>query len=315
MKILITGAAGFIGSHLAEALALYGHDVIGVDCFTPYYDRHLKELNIRGFSGKGIVFKKVDIVTADITKLVSDVDVVYHLSAQPGISSSVHFDDYINNNIKATHRLLESALKSKRLKQFVFVSTSSVYGKFAKGDETTAPAPSSYYGVTKLAAEQLSLAYHRDKKLPVTVVRPFSVYGERERPEKLYPRLIHSILNDEEFPMYEGSLEHMRSYTHVSDVVLGLVMVMEQMDRAIGEIFNIGNDQAVTTRDGIRLIEKYLGKKAKFKYMPKRHGDQIETSANIKKAKKILGYSPKISLKDGLKREVEWYKNFVHGKL
>jgi nucleoside-diphosphate-sugar epimerase len=183
------------------------------------------------------------------------------------------------------------------------------------GNETVPPEPTSYYGVTKLASEQLALAFYRDRKLPVTVARLFSVYGERERPEKLYPRLIGSILNDKEFPLYEGSLKHLRSYTYVSDIIDGLVRIMDQKDQTIGEIFNIGNDKTITTGQGVALIEKYLNKKAKLKNMPRRPGDQIETSADISKARKILKYSPQVSPEEGLKREVEWYKNFVHGKL
>ena len=166
MRVLVTGAAGFIGSHLSEALLGRGHAVVGIDSLTDAYSRQLKELNIEQLRDRGLEFEHVDLVTADLQAPSTGVEVVYHLAAQPGISASVPFDTYLRNNVVATQRILEATADSSTLKAFVNISTSSVYGANATGPETTAPEPTSYYGVTKLAAEQLALAHHRDRGYP-----------------------------------------------------------------------------------------------------------------------------------------------------
>jgi len=309
MKIVVTGAAGFIGSHLAEKLVAQGHTVVGIDCFTPYYSRDLKDLNVSDLEKKGISILPLDLATDDISHAVKDVDFIYHLAAQPGISSSTTFGTYLKNNVIATYKLLEAVKEQKSLKCFVNIATSSVYGAHATDTEDVAPKPTSYYGVTKLAAEQLALSYFRDRNLPVCSMRLFSVFGERERPEKLYPKLIRSILDGTKFPLFEGSKSHLRSYTYVGDIVSGLLLILDNTDNCLGEIFNIGCDTAITTGEGIEIVENILDKKAVFDMKPKRAGDQLETHANIQKAKRILGYNPTTSPQEGLQREVAWFKD------
>ena len=316
MKILVTGVAGFIGSHLAERLLKEGHEVIGVDNFNPYYDRSLKELNIEHIKNKKFTLIEKDLSLPDMSDaLPRDIEIVYHLAAQPGISDKVSFDDYISNNIVATYRLLEYARILKHLHLFVNVATSSIYGAYATGDEYSMPQPTSYYGVTKLAAEQLVLAYWRDKKFPACSLRPFSVYGERERPEKMYSKLIGSIVEDREFPLYEGSESHKRSYTYVGDIVDGMILVLSHRDAVLGEIFNLGTRDVRTTGDGIKIVEKLSQKNVRIKIAPKRPGEQQETMANIDKAERLLGYSPKTTLEEGLARQIKWYTEKIHGKL
>ena len=316
MKILITGAAGFIGSHLAERLSAQGHSVVGVDNFSPYYDRALKDLNVIEIKKSGVIFIEADLATSDLASVLpNDVEVIFHLAAQPGISSSVSFEEYLKNNIIATYKLVEYATTLKRLVLFVNISTSSVYGTFATGDENTPAQPTSHYGVTKLAAEQLVMSYARDKGFPACSTRLFSVYGERERPEKMYTKLIKSIVEGQEFPLFEGSTSHKRSYTYVGDIIDGLLLVLDTKEKVIGEIFNLGTDEVVTTGEGIAVIEKILGKKAKLRMLPPRHGDQKETSAVIKKAANILGYKPKVRITEGLKRQVDWYLRNFKNKL
>jgi UDP-glucuronate 4-epimerase len=306
MKILVTGAAGFIGSNLVEALIAAGHEVCGIDNLNAYYDRNIKEKNIQGLAGK-FVFKELDLCQADLEKeLPSGIEVVYHLSAQPGISSKVAFSEYLNNNVVATYNLVEWA-KKQSLHLFVNVSTSSVYGKFATGDELSAPQPISWYGVTKLAAEQLALAAYRGSGLPVTSVRPFSVYGERERPEKMFPKLIDAAFTGKSFPLYKGSEVHKRSFTYVGDVVDGLVRMIAHKDVVTGEIFNFGSPDVVVVGDCIRLVEKITGKKINLEIIDPRPGDQQETSAQIAKAEKLIGYRAKTALEEGVRRQVEWY--------
>jgi UDP-glucuronate 4-epimerase len=315
MNILVTGAAGFIGSHLAERLIELGHNVRGLDCFTDYYARPLKELNAKQVQEKGVEFLHLDLAEDDLSPAVQDVEFIYHLAAQPGISATTAFETYVRNNITATYRLLQAARQSPALKGFVNISTSSVYGADATGDETTECKPTSYYGVTKLAAEQLVLAHARDQMFPACSLRLFSVYGPRERPEKLYPKLIRCILEDREFPLYEGSENHMRSYTYVGDIVDGLVAVLQNWDKCIGEIFNIGTDVSITTAEGIRTVEEIIGRPARIAHKPRRAGDQLKTHANIEKARRLLGYNPITTAREGLAREVAWYERDIHGKI
>lgn len=312
MRILVTGAAGFIGSHLAERLVDLRHEVLGIDNFNNYYSRQLKDLNRQDIEKKGVIFFELDLVKDDLTEVVKDVEIVYHLAAQPGISSRVPLDDYIRNNITATHKLLKALEDSKTLKLFVNTATSSVYGIHATDSEEVAPKPSSDYGVTKLAAEQLVLAWQRDKGFPACSIRPFSIYGPRERPEKLYPRLIKAILDDSYFlPLFEGSTAHIRSYTYVDDLIDGYVAVLDHINDCIGEIFNLGTDKVITTGEGIKIVEKIMGKEAKKENKPKRVGDQLETRATIDKARKVLGYNPSTTPEEGLRKEVEWYEERI----
>ncbi|HEY0603169.1 MAG TPA: NAD-dependent epimerase/dehydratase family protein [Herpetosiphonaceae bacterium] len=313
MNILVTGAAGFIGSHLAERLVALGHTVRGVDSLTDYYARGLKELNIRDIQRQGVTFMPLDLAQDDLSAALRDVQIVYHLAAQPGLSATTTFETYVRNNITATHRLLEAAKASPSFQGFLNISTSSVYGYDATGDETAEPKPTSFYGVTKLAGEQLVLAYARDHGMPNSSLRLFSVYGPRERPEKLYHGLIRSMFEDREFPIFEGSEEHVRSYTYVGDIVDGLVLALEHVDQCKGEIFNIGSDTAITTGEGIRLIEEIIGKPARLVRKPRRTGDQLKTHANIDKARRVLGYHPTTSAREGLAAEVEWYRQQVLG--
>ncbi len=315
MRILVTGAAGFIGSHLAERLAELGHEVIGVDCFTPYYARQLKELNAQQIQARGVRFVPLDLATDDLWAVTESVQIAYHLAAQPGISATTPFQTYVRNNITATFRLLQAFEKCGWPQMFVNISTSSVYGADATGSETTEPRPTSYYGVTKLAAEQLVLSWTRDRGFPACSMRLFSVYGPRERPEKLYPKLIRCILEDRPFPLFEGSEHHLRSFTYVADIVDGLVTVLDHQQACLGEIFNLGSETAITTGEGIRIVEEIIGKKAKILPQPRRPGDQLKTHANIDKAKRLLNYHPLTEPRAGLAQEVIWYRENIHGKI
>jgi UDP-glucuronate 4-epimerase len=311
MNILVTGTAGFIGSHLAERLVALGHSVRGLDCLTDYYCKSLKELNLRDMTEQGVTVLPLDLASDDLTPAVQDVDVVYHSAAQPGLSATTSFETYARNNITATHRLLEAVRQSPSLQGFVNISTSSVYGAYATGDEEAVPKPTSYYGVTKLTAEQLALSYQRTHGLPACSLRLFSVYGPRERPEKLYSLLIRAIFEDREFPLCEGSEDHVRSYTYVGDVVDGFVAVLDNLERCIGEIYNIGTDATITTGEGMRIVQEIIGKQARIAPRPPREGDQLKTQANIGKARRELGYNPTTTPREGLEAQVEWYRQKI----
>jgi len=315
MNILVTGAAGFIGSHLSERLADLGHTVRGLDCLTEYYPRQLKELNVHDLQSRGVAFLPLDLSEDDLSDAVRDIEVVYHLAAQPGISATTSYLTYVRNNLTATYRLLEAVNELPTLRGFVNTSSSSVYGSDATGDEASEPKPTSYYGVTKLAAEQLVLAYARDHGLPACSLRLFSVFGPRERPEKLYPKLIRCMLEDTEFPLYEGSEHHVRSFTYVGDIVDGMVAVLHNLDRCKGEIFNIGTETAITTGEGIRIVEEIMGQRARISRVPKRAGDQLRTHADIKKARRVLGYNPITTTEEGLRNEIAWYRQRIFRKI
>ncbi|TRZ42790.1 NAD-dependent epimerase/dehydratase family protein [Robertkochia solimangrovi] len=309
MRILITGAAGFIGSHTAAYFAEQGHDVIGLDSFSDYYDPALKRLNQEDIEKAGVRFVEIDLNDDLGSHLPGDIDYIFHFAAQPGISATTPLEDYVNNNIYATQNFLDWAKEySPDLKLFVNIATSSIYGKEATLPETAVPTPISYYGTTKLAAEQLVLGEHRTGKIKACSLRLYSVYGPRERPEKLYTKLIKSIIEDTEFPLFEGSEKHSRSFTYVGDIVKGMAAVIGKEEVLGGEIVNIGSDKEYTTKEGIELIEKIIGKPAKIKRTPPRPGDQLRTTALIDKARKLLGYEPETEFEEGLKAQVEWYK-------
>ncbi len=309
MKILVTGAAGFIGSHTAERLKELGHDVVGVDNFSPYYDISLKKLNEKALSEKNIEILKIDLRTGDLAKnLPSDFDFIFHFAAHPGISSTSTFEDYFSNNILATQHLLEFFENLPKKPFFVNIATSSIYGLEATFPESVPPKPASWYGVTKLAAEQLVLAKSREDKLMGTSFRLFSVYGLCERPDKLYTRLIDCGLNNKPFPLFDGSEKHLRSFTYVQDIVDGIVSVIGNEIVCNGEIFNLGTETESTTAQGISVVEEILQKKIQTENKPPRAGDQSRTKANIDKARQLLGYNPQTDLKKGLEAQTKWFK-------
>lgn len=309
MKILITGAAGFIGSHTAERLQSLGHQVIGWDNFSNYYDVSLKERTAKSLERQGIVMQRVDLVHDDLLALwPEDVSFVFHFAAQPGISQTSTFESYLNNNFIATQRMLTVLEQLDQPPYVVNIATSSVYGLVATKDESAAPEPASWYGVTKLAAEQLVMAYVRRGFIKGTSLRLYSVYGPRERPDKLYTRLINCGLNQKEFTLYQGSEAHRRSFTYVGDIVNGVVNVLKATDACNGEIINLGSDQEYSTAEGIETVERLLGRVISKKIMPPRPGDQDRTLAVIDKAKRLLNYRPNTSLEVGLRAQLEWFK-------
>lgn len=310
MKILVTGAAGFIGSHTAEYFAKQGHQVYGLDNFNPYYDVELKKLNRQDIEAAGVRFIQGDLQDDLKGVLPEGLDYIFHFAAQPGISSTTTLHEYVCNNIFATQNLLEWVYSNNpHLKLFINIATSSIYGRQATLPENAVPQPVSFYGTTKLAAEQLVLGADRSGKLPACSLRLYSVYGPRERPEKLYTKLIKSIYEQQEFPLFEGSEKHSRSFTYVGDIVGAMASVIGREDAIKGEIINIGSDVAYTTGQGIALIEKIIGLKAKIKQVPPRPGDQFKTTALIDKARSLLDYEPKTGFEKGLMAQVQWYRD------
>ncbi len=309
MKILITGIAGFIGSHVAEHLHDQGHEVTGIDNFSDYYPVDLKNKNAATLKAKGISILQADLrETTSLKQLPETVHYIFHFAAQPGIAATSTFEDYLTNNVIATQNLLTYALQQDDLKLFVNIGTSSIYGLNATFPETEAPKPASHYGVTKLAAEQLVLCSSRLNQLKGCSLRLYSVYGSRERPDKLFTKLLDCGLNHKTFPLFEGSLSHLRSFTHVSDIVKGIVGVIGKEEICNGEIFNIGTEAEYTTQQGVDAVEKLLQTTIQFKNLPPRSGDQQRTKANIDKARKLLNYNPTVTLEEGVAEQLVWFR-------
>lgn len=303
---LVTGAAGFVGSHLSEQLIGRGQRVIGVDAFIPYYPRALKEQNLAGLRQSGdFSFHEVDLRSGDLAPLLAEADVVFHLAAQAGLVRSwSEFDSYMTCNIQATQRLLEAVVKSS-VRHFLHISTSSVYGRFATGDETAPLAPISPYGITKLAAEHLVQAYAANYGLPTTILRLFSVYGPRQRPDMGYNIFIRAFLDGQTITV-DGDGTDSRSNTFVRDCAEGLILAFEQPERSAGEIFNIGGGQEVNVNQVLAILEELTGKEAQVVHGPARAGDQRRTVADIGKAQRLLGYAPQTTIVDGLAAQLAW---------
>lgn len=308
MKILVTGAAGFVGSHLSEKLADLGHQVIGIDNYDTFYSVAQKKSNAEIIKKKGVVVHDKDLTDTNINFLTKDTEIIYHCAAQPGISKELPLEVYLKSNVLATHNLIESVKKSASLKLFVYISTSSVYGYNATGSEEQAPSPVSYYGVTKLAAEQLVMSHQRTSDFPACSIRLFSVYGERERPDKLFPKLIKSILEDTPFCLYRGSKKHSRSFTYIKDIVNGLSLILDKKEKCIGQIINMGSHSEIPVESAIGYVETILGKKARIVEKEGPRGDQHSTRANIDKCKRILNYEPQTDIRKGLENEIEWFR-------
>lgn len=310
-RVLVTGAAGFIGSHLCEQLLNRGHNVVGVDAFIPYYPKEVKETNLVSLTkSQNFTFREVDLRYDELIPLFKDVEVVFHLAAMVGLVRSwSDFDSYMTCNIKGTQRLLEAA-RLNEIKHFIYGSTSSVYGRFAIGDEETPLTPCSPYGITKLGAEHLCRAYGENFGLPLTILRFFSVYGPRQRPDMAYHIFIRALLQGEPITLF-GDGEQSRSNTFIDDCVQGILLTYERPDRSIGEIFNLGGGEVVTIKQVLNILEELLDKRFKISFSPARPGDQHSTAADIRKIQHLLGYVPTTSVATGLQAQVEWQRRLL----
>jgi len=309
-KALVTGVAGFIGSHLAERLVREEFEVVGVDSFEDYYPRWIKKKNIESLlKCKNFTFFEKNILSEDFFNLpqLKSVDYIFHQAAQAGVRKSwgKDFEVYTKNNILATQKLLEFA-KEKGVRKFIYASSSSVYGgvKSLPFKENSPAKPFSPYGVSKLAGENLCYLYFKNFGVPTVSLRYFTVYGPRQRPDMAFHKFIKGIIFDEEIEIY-GDGSQTRDFTYVDDVVEANIL---SLDSPPGEVFNIGGGERINLIDALRLIEKLLDKKAKVKKKDSQKGDLQDTLADIKKAKKILNYRPKVKIEGGLEKEILWIK-------
>ena len=309
---IVTGVGGFIGSHLAETLLNQGDKVIGIDEFNDYYNPTLKRQNISQFQNHpGFQLIENNIQSLNWSELLVDVDVVYHQAAQAGVRPSwgKGFLDYTERNINATQIILEAAINAPNLKRLVYASTSSVYGNAETfpTPETVCPQPVSPYGITKLAAERLGKLYHQNFGVPCVYLRYFTVYGPRQRPDMAFHKFFKWILQDQPISIY-GDGQQTRDFTFIGDAVAANLLAAI-VPSAIGEIFNIGGGSRVVLAEVINIMEGIVGRPIKKNFVEKARGDARHTSADISKARKILGYQPQVSLTEGLRQEWEWMKS------
>jgi nucleoside-diphosphate-sugar epimerase len=299
MRALVTGAAGFVGSHLCESLLEDGHAVLGVDRFTDYYDRVLKERNVERLAASPH-FKLVeaDLVDVPLDLLLFGVDVVYHLAGQPGVRASWgrEFDTYVHDNVLATQKLLE-ACKDRPIRKLVYASSSSVYGDSESFPtaETLRPQPVSPYGVTKLAAEHLCEVYRTAFGVPTVSLRLFTVYGPRQRPDMAFSRLVESALRRSEFELY-GDGEQTRDFTYVKDVVTAFKAAA---DSAWCGVANIGGGSRSSMNRVLEIVSNLCGD-LRVVRRDRAIGDVRHTAADTTVAAENLGYAPRTSLAEGL---------------
>lgn len=306
MRALVTGAAGFVGSALVEALLKKGHSVTGVDSFTPYYDPGRKRDNLVGaLADPNFNLIDADLMTLDLVSLLGEIDVVFHQAGQPGVRLSWdHFETYSAGNIITTQRLLAAARHSS-LQRFVYASSSSVYGN-AKGypvTEDALPLPHSPYGVTKLAAEHLCSLYAKNFGVPTVSLRYFSVYGPRQRPDMAIQRLFESAAGGAPFTLY-GNGQQKRDFTFVDDVVRANIAAAT---RALepGEVMNIAGGEPVAMSDVLAVLRGVTGGALDARIGDEQAGDVQATGGDVTKARELLGWTPRVELRNGLQRQFE----------
>lgn len=306
-RALVTGCAGFIGSHLSDRLVAEGWEVRGIDAFTPYYDRRFKEANVLGLRGaRRFDLVEDDLSSADLASLVRGVDVIFHLAAQPGVRRSFGdgFAQYTNDNVVATQRVLEAAQESG-CKRVVWASSSSVYGDAADYpcvEATTPTRPRSPYGVTKRACEDLAAIY-RGGGLSAVGLRYFTVYGPRQRPDMAMRKLCEALLDGASFPLY-GDGAQSRDFTHVADAVEATYRAACATDPA--PIYNVGGGHEATMAEVIAMLEKLSGRGVVLERHAAQRGDVRRTNASIELARADLGWAPEVGLRAGLASELAW---------
>jgi UDP-glucuronate 4-epimerase len=297
MKYVVTGAAGFIGSHLTEALLSRGHEVRAVDCFTDYYDPALKEQNAAGLD-----VTRLDLADEDLD--LAGVDGVFHLAGQPGMRSFGEvFEDYVTRNLLASRRVFETAAGAGV--RVVFASSSSVYGDAERypTPETARPRPLSPYGITKIGCEQLAYAYGSSFGLDAVVLRYYTFYGPRQRPDMAFARIADALASGTSFELFGDGLQS-RSFTYVADGVDATIAAMERA--SAGAVYNVGGGREATMREAISILEKVSGRLLELVERPVAAGDMRRTAPDVTAIERDLGWHATTSLEDGLRAQWEW---------
>jgi nucleoside-diphosphate-sugar epimerase len=308
-KVLITGAAGFIGSHLTEACLARGWHVIAIDSLTTYYSPAAKVANASRFAyDERCRYLEQDLLDLDLPSLVGDIDHVFHLAAQAGVRASwgSSFDGYTQLNVTVMQRLLEAARTAPDLKSFVFASSSSVYGDAERmpTSEDQILRPLSPYGATKALGENLNYIYFRSYGVPTVNLRYFSVYGPRQRPDMAFHRVIDAALTGQDF-FLNGDGRQTRDFTYVSDIVNGTILAA--LEGEPGETYNLGGGGNVAMTDVLALVAELVGD-VRLRRRPMQRGDARDTAADISRARRDLGYDPAWDLRSGLVEQIEWHR-------
>lgn len=313
MQVLVTGCAGFIGSHLCERLLLDGHHITGVDALTDSYDPQWKLRNLdRLCSSDRFDFVHTEVLSIK-QRVVDDAQLIFHLAGRPGVRTSwgPEFQHYLRHNVLSTQRLLERATLSETPKRVVFASSSSVYGdtpvERVKEDHPTNPV--SPYGITKLAGEQLCSVYAKQSCLEVITLRLFTVYGPRQRPDMAFHRLIQAALTGTKFVLF-GDGRQQRDFTFVQDVVEALTLAGRVPGRT--DTFNVAGGGRVSMNQAIELVEEISGRRINVDRQPPQSGDVRNTGADLSKSREVLGYSPRVKLRDGLRAQIESMAERAH---
>jgi nucleoside-diphosphate-sugar epimerase len=306
---VVTGAAGFIGSTLCARLVAEGWSVVGVDAFTDYYDPAVKRRNIEELDGHpGFRIVEADLAAIDLPPLLAGADAIFHLAAQPGVRSSWAdgFALYDEANIRVTQRLLEAA-RALPLTRLVVASSSSVYGNPARvpTEETDPLRPFSPYGVTKLAAEHLCRAYADNFGVAVSILRYFTVYGPRQRPDMATHRLIEAARRGTPFPLY-GDGSQIRDFTFVDDVVAANLLAVSSPG-ALGATINVAGGSSTRLRDLVEMVGAAVGRDVPVEWLPAQPGDVQQTGGAVAAAGQLLDWAPQVSLASGIARQVEWH--------
>ena len=314
MHALVTGAAGFVGSRLTDALLARGDAVRGVDCFTPYYDRADKEANLASARDtRGFELVEADLRTAAIEPLLDGIDVVFHQASQAGVrlSWSSGFADYVGHNVLATQRVLEAVVAARPHARIVYASSSSVYGNQARYpvQETDLPHPFSPYGVTKLAAEHLCGLYAENWNVATVSLRYFTVFGPRQRPDMSIYRLCEAAVHGATFPRY-GDGTQIREFTFIDDVVRANLLAADA-DVAPGTYLNVAGGGEITLAELIALVGELAGAPVAVEEQSAQLGDAFRNGGAVDRARELLGWEPCVSLRDGIAAQLAWHRSRV----
>lgn len=308
MKALVTGAAGFIGSTLAAKLVADGHQVVGVDCMTDYYEIGIKRQNVTRIPAQGFTFHRADLNEVNLPELLRGVDWVFHQAGQPGVRMSWgrDFSVYVRQNVEATQKLLEAARDSSSLKRLVYASSSSVYGNAESYPtaETARPQPVSPYGVTKLAAEHLCSLYARNFGLPTVSLRYFTVYGPGQRTDMAFTRFIRAAVLDEVIGIF-GRGDQIRDFTYIDDIVAANVAAAE-VDTAPGSVFNVAGGSNVSVNETLSILTALNGGSLKIDYQDAVAGDVFRTGADTSAIEAALGWKATVGIEEGLASHYAW---------